>query len=137
MLKNLFPSKQKTRHGGSRPDRQYALACIPVRNPECTEDWHDEGLLLRYPVQAKPWLRKMFTATTGRKPDVVFRKLQLDTLGTGVWRMIDGNTSVRHISRNFQLQHQLDQREAEIAVSTFIQQLGKRGLVALKKPKKE
>ena len=115
-------------------DRQYALACIPVRNPECNGKMREDGILLNYPVQAKPWIRKIFTSTTGRKPEIMIRNLQLDILGSNVWQMIDGKTSVQQISRDFQRQHQLNAHEAEIAVSTFIQQLGRRGLIALKEP---
>jgi len=116
-------------------DRQYALACIPVCNPECSAEHNEEGILLRYTVQAKPWLRKIFKSAAGREPESIHKKLQLDAMGSSVWQMIDGGKSVLAISRKFRKQHQLGQREAEISVSEFIQQLGKRGLIALKEPK--
>ncbi len=130
------PSKKKTQTTAPGADRQYALACIPVCNPECSEERNEEGILLRYTVQAKPWLRKLFKSAAGRDPEIIRKKLQLDAMGSSVWQMIDGGKSVLAISNDFRKQHQLGQREAEISVSEFIQQLGKRGLVALKEPEK-
>ncbi len=132
----MMPQKKEPQTTAPGPDRQYALACIPMRNPECTAEHNEEGLLLRYTVQAKPWLRKIFKSATGRDPEIIHKKLQLDAMGSSVWKVIDGRKSVLAISRDFQKQHQLGPREAEISVSEFIQQLGKRGLVALKEPEK-
>lgn len=138
MLNKLFPSRTVQQHpAGSGPNRQYALACIPVRNPECIAAQKEEGTLLTYSVQAKPWLRKIFKGAAGREPEIMQRKLQLDSLGSSVWQIIDGQKSVEDISRIFQHKHQLGLREAEISVSEFIQQLGKRGLIALKEPREK
>jgi hypothetical protein len=108
-----------------------------MRNPECEENEQADGILLCYPVQAKPWIRKVFKTATTREPEIIIRKLQLDSMGSIVWKMIDGRKSVEQISRKFQKQHKLDQREAEISVSEFVQQLGRRGLIALKEPGNE
>ena len=134
MLSKIFSSRTQVTPPPPAPDRQYALACIPVRNPECTEKQKAEGILLSYSIQAKPWFRKVFQTAAGREPETIHKKLQLDSMGSSVWQMIDGKKSVLMISRSFRQQHQLGQREAEISVSEFIQQLGKRGLVALKAP---
>ncbi len=132
----MIPKKKKSPTTAPGPDRKHALACIPMRNPECREEHKEEGILLRYTVQAKPWLRKIFKSAAGRDPEIIHKKLQLDAMGSSVWQVIDGSKSVLTISRDFQKQHQLGPREAEISVSEFIQQLGKRGLVALKEPEK-
>jgi hypothetical protein len=58
-------------------------------------------------------------------------KLQLDALGTAVWDMIDGERSLRRIVAAFAAAHQLEAREAEIAVTQFVRELGRRGLVGL------
>jgi len=137
VLKKFFPSRTVSKSTASGPDRQYALSCVPIRNPECEEKEQVEGVLLRYPVQAKPWIRKVLQTVTTREPEIIIRKLQLDSMGSIVWKMIDGRKSVEQISRKFQKQHKLVQREAEISVSEFVQQLGRRGLVALKEPGKE
>jgi hypothetical protein len=53
-------------------------------------------------------------------------------LGTEVWGLIDGNRSVRRIIEIFAETHQLQIREAEVAVSQFIRLLGQRGLIGLR-----
>jgi hypothetical protein len=114
--------------------RKEALACIPFRNPEVEEQNKDEGILLIYYISIKPLfhsLVKKFTSTDGSK---VKKKLQLDPLGTSVWKIIDGKRSVQEIAGAFQQEHQLDQREAEAAITAFLKDLGKRGLIALKDP---
>ena len=59
-------------------------------------------------------------------------RLQLDRLGTGVWDMLDGRRSLGRICAAFAEEHQLDPREAEIAVTQFVRELGRRGLVGLR-----
>ena len=58
-------------------------------------------------------------------------RLQLDNLGTEVWKMIDGKRTVRDIVDAFAETHQLEGREAEMAVTQFLRDLGKRGLIGL------
>lgn len=114
--------------------RERALACIPIKNPE-VEDSRDanKDLLLTYPVRTKPAFAALARFATRRKDmPRLTRKLQLDALGTSVWELIDGKRSVRGIVRSFARNHKLEQRESEVAVTRFIRELGKRGLVGLK-----
>ena len=46
--------------------------------------------------------------------------------------MIDGKQSVKQIINEFQTIHQLNRREAEVSVTTFFKELGKRGLLAMR-----
>ena len=115
--------------------RKQALACIPMRNPEAQEQQKDDGVLLTYYISIKPLfhsLVKKFTKTDGSK---VKKKLQLDSLGSSVWSIIDGKKNVQEIATLFQQKHQLDKREAEAAITAFLKDLGKRGLIAMKNPK--
>ncbi|MFP7754620.1 PqqD family protein [Thermodesulfobacteriota bacterium B35] len=112
--------------------RQQALACIPVRNPEAGQHRNDEGILLSYPVEVKPWFQGIFRRVAARSSPVIVRKLQLDAMGGSVWEMIDNRRSVREIAEIFARRNGLGSREAEIAVSAFVRELGKRGLVALR-----
>lgn len=62
---------------------------------------------------------------------MVPKKLQLDALGTEVWDLIDGRRSVRKIIQRFAETHRLHPREAEVSVTRFLRELGKRGLIGL------
>ncbi|HEB50730.1 MAG TPA: PqqD family protein [Desulfobulbus sp.] len=112
--------------------RRQALECIPVRNPEARESRNSDGILLSYPVEVKPWFQGIFRRMAGREPGIITRKLQLDTMGSSVWEMIDNRRSVREIAELFAQGHRLGSREAEISVSAFLRELGKRGLIVLR-----
>lgn len=113
--------------------REHALECIPIRNPQVSEMKNDSGeLCLTYQVLVRPWFQNIVQKITGRTNDIIERKLQLDGLGSTVWQMIDGHRSVRDIVGDFQDMHQLNRREAEISVTTFVKELGKRGLIVMK-----
>lgn len=112
--------------------RDHALQCIPVRNPQIQEQEGDEGLCLTYQVRIRPWFKNIVQKITGRSETLIERKLQLDTLGSSVWQMIDGNRNVLGIIEDFQKEHQLNHREAEISVTAFLKELGKRGLIVMR-----
>jgi hypothetical protein len=113
-------------------ERLQALACIPIRNPEVEEELREEGFLLRYPVEVKPWFQSIFRRLSNRDSNIIIRRLQLDRLGSSVWQLIDGKKSVADIADIFRKTHQLGKREAELSVTGFLKDLGKRGLIAMK-----
>lgn len=113
--------------------KDHALSCIPVKNPRLAEQENENGeLCLTYQVRVKPWFQTIYKRFSRRGEAAIDRKLQLDELGTAVWRMIDGRRSVREIIDAFQAAHRLGGREAELSVSTFLKELGKRGLLAMR-----
>ena len=113
--------------------RKEALDCMPVKNHQVKEARLETGeILLTYPTTIRPWigaLSKFF----GKAPGVPrTKKLQLDLLGTFVWNLMDGNRSVSQMILDFSETHRLRTREVEIAVTRFIKELGKRGLIGLR-----
>ena len=116
-------------------DRQQALACTPIRNPEVEEIETPDGILLRYPVEIKPWFQSIFKRVSNRDSNIVIRRLQLDALGTSVWQMVDGKHNVADITEQFRKTHQLGTREAELSVTGFLKDLGSRSLIAMKEGK--
>jgi len=113
--------------------RTDALHCVPVRNPLVLENRMDSGvILLSYPETLKPWfagiLRKIKKEAELRR----MRKLQLDILGTEVWDLVDGKSTVMEIIDLFAELHQLYHKEAEVSVIQFLRELGRRGIVGMK-----
>ena len=126
---NLFRKKQKD----VRVDRAEAFKFIPVKNVQITEEPLGSGeIIIRYPVTLRPWIAGIVKRFSGSKAELQSKPLQLDQLGTEVWGLIDGNRSVRRIIEIFAETHQLQIREAEVAVSQFIRMLGQRGLIGLR-----
>lgn len=116
----------------SQLTKRQALTLTPVKNVESSENTLDSGVVvIHYPVTMRPWMAKWMQRFKGSSPQTGSRKLQLDTLGTEVWRMIDGKRTVWDIVTAFAKAHQLESREAETAVTQFLRNLGKRGLIGM------
>lgn len=93
----------------------------------------DSGeIMLIYTVTIRPWFTGLMKRFGGTSDGRFQKKLQLDLLGSEVWDLLDGQRSVREVIRQFARRHQLHPREAEVAITRFIRDLGKRGLVGLR-----
>ena len=116
--------------------RDEALACIPVISEAVSVQRTETGVVrLRYPLLVKPWLADLarrFGAGPGKPPA---RQLELDDLGTLTWELIDGKRSVLSIVRRFAQQTRVHPKEAEAAVTRFLRELGRRGIVGLAPPR--
>jgi hypothetical protein len=119
--------------GAGPMSRTEALAYTPVKSLQITEVRMDSGeMIIEYPLVVRPWIAavaKRLGAPQDRKQT---KKLQLDAMGTSVWDLMDGNRTVRRITQIFAATHRLDKREAEVSVTRFIRELGRRGLLGLR-----
>lgn len=114
--------------------RTEALRCIPHRAE--TASWRilDNGdTLIEYPLNIRPFFLALLDRfhRGGTRPAPT-RKLQLDRLGSMVWQMADGVKEVGTIVREFALASGLTLQEAEISVTAFFRQLGRRGLIVMR-----
>ena len=122
----------KKKPKGPAISRAEALDRIPAKNVQITEDRLETGeVLIGYPVTIRPFFATLVKRFGGPEEQVQTKKLQLDTLGSSVWDLLDGKRSVRQLIQIFAETHQLQPREAEVAVTQFIRELGRRGLIGL------
>jgi hypothetical protein len=113
--------------------RREALACIPVKSRLVREQRLDNGdVLVLYPVTVRPWMATLARWLGAGAAPPRTAKLQLDRLGSGVWAMLDGQTPLRRIAAAFAETHRLERKEAEVAVTQFIRELGRRGVIGLR-----
>ena len=113
--------------------RSEALRFSPVKNADIREFRLDNDLVeIHYPTTMRPWIAGLVKRLGGPSDNIQTKKLQLDMLGTAVWEMIDGKRSVGQIVKAFAETHRLQTREAEVAVTEFIRELGRRGLIGLR-----
>jgi hypothetical protein len=113
--------------------RTDALGCIPVKSRHVREQRLESGeVLVCYPVAVRPWMAKLAGWLGGRDSPPRTAKLQLDQLGSDVWAMLDGQTPLRRIAEAFAADQRLERKEAEVAVTQFIRELGRRGLIGLR-----
>lgn len=112
--------------------RPEALACTPhlATSIEWTE-LENGDVLIEYRLNIKPFFIAI-TRKFSKQPDhKITKKLQLDQMGSDVWRMIDGHKDVKSIIRMISEKSGLTLQEAEISVTTFLRELGRRGLVLM------
>jgi hypothetical protein len=117
----------------SQLTRAQALEVIPMKSQNVKEFRLASGdLLVEYPLTMRPWIAALARRFRKTPEDNLTRKLQLDSLGTEVWEMLDGHRSVRQIIQIFAEIHRVSTKEAEISVTRFIRALGRRGLIGLR-----
>ena len=122
----------KKSRNSSKISRDEALRCRPIKAPMVNESRLETGdVLLMYTVVARPWFSKFVKRFGGAVDGAIPKKLQLDALGTEVWDLVDGRRTVRQIIQRFAEEHRLHSREAEVSVTQFLRELGKRGLIGL------
>jgi len=112
--------------------RTAALKCTPVISAQIVEDRLESGeIVIRYPVTIRPFFATVVKRFGGPDDYVQTKTLELDKTGSSVWDLIDGKRSIRQLIQIFAETHQLQFREAEVAVTQFIRELGRRGLIGL------
>jgi Coenzyme PQQ synthesis protein D (PqqD) len=123
----------KKKSGNVSMTRAEALKFKPVKSNRVRENRLETGeVILTYPIDIRPWIDRIVKRFGGKASTAVDRKLQLDELGTAVWEQIDGERSVKQVIQWFAKKYQLHTKEAEVSVSRFLRELGKRGLIGLK-----
>lgn len=113
----------------TRPD---ALACIPQRSSSI--DWNElenGDIFIEYKLDIKPFFISIVRKFSKQPDRKITKKLQLDEMGSSVWRMIDGQNDVKFIIKIVSEKSGLSLQEAEISVTTFLRDLGRRGLIRL------
>lgn len=105
---------------------------VPVANRDVGVSEAPSGCVrLSLPVAVRPALAGL-TRRLGLWDGRALRKtVELDEMGSAVWRLIDGRRSAGAIATALADRYNLDAREAELAVAEFLRQLGRRGAVAV------
>jgi hypothetical protein len=123
----------RNKPGPRKPTRTEALAGIPDRSPSVTWQILESGdILIEYPLDIKPFFLQLANRTHKEMKDKPTKKLQLDGMGSKVWQMFDGVKDVKAIIIEVAEHSGLSLLEAEISVTAFLRQLGRRGLVLIR-----
>lgn len=105
--------------------RRDLLRMRPIRNPQL--DWREEdGSIVLHIERKTNWKTRLIDIFVPL-PDE--RTIVLDSIGTDVWLMIDGETTVEQIVQALAKKYQLSAREAEISLQQYLQNLGRRGYI--------
>lgn len=115
----------------SRLSRADSLAAKPVRNPSVQWEMVDgktgPEALLTVPPPKSVWLPllKVIAVVPNKE-----RRVQLDEVGSFVWQRCDGDRSVQDLCDALCDHYRLSYREGLVSLTTYLRQLGRRGLVA-------
>jgi len=127
-VKTKSPKKEKTKAQSKRtPTRAEWLALRPLRNPKL--EWHedkDNGHIVLTIARISSWKTKILGLMV---PIPDEKTVVLDKIGTDVWKMIDGKTTVGQIAKELARSYQIEPREAELSLQQFFKELGRRGYV--------
>ncbi len=98
----------------------------PVRNEAIQWERDENGEVCITLVRTRTWkvnmLSKFFYIPERRK-------LILDEVGSGVWEMCDGKTSVENMIRRMSAQYKLNLKESEVSLLHYLRQLGQKRLL--------
>ncbi len=128
--------RKKSRPAGLTPldgglTRKQALALCPVKNSFVDVETNEDGFVrLVYPVTVKPWFSGPAKRLGLWKNRTFSKKVDLDELGSRAWSLMDGEHTVNDMVAVFAKRFGLQKREAEIALTAFLKELGKRGVIA-------
>ena len=126
----LFKSKKKP--VAPVMSRQEALRLRPVKNKDVIESVSPTGkIILCYPLDLKPifvGLAKKMGLWKEGKP--LTKSIELDEIGAMTWKMVDGKHTVKDMVDIFAKEYKVLPKEAELSMTSFIKELGRRGLIA-------
>ncbi|MEO6909131.1 MAG: PqqD family protein [Abditibacteriaceae bacterium] len=109
------------------PSWRAMLGLRPMRNPELEWAQVDGKVVLDLKHQkGKTWKQWVAGLILPTPPD---RKVELDTIGSEVWLLIDGKNTLGSISSKLAKKYQLSPREAEMSLQQYCKELGRRGYV--------
>jgi hypothetical protein len=131
--------KQPESEGSGGPVTRFeSLSYRPVKNSEVQEKRSENGeVLLTYPLILKPWFMHLAGRLGLRSAEPLTRKLQLDEMGSLTWTLLNGERTVQDTIEHLCYKYNLNRRETEIAVTGFLRQLGKRGIIGFRPPPNE
>lgn len=90
----------------------------------------DGGVRIKVPYTPSAWQKMLL-----RIPGDALREFDLDAIGAEVLELCDGNKNVRYIINQFARQHQVDEHQAETAVTTFLRTMMRKGIITMVMPK--
>jgi len=137
----IWPRRKKLQkhHLANQPStRAEAFAYCPVKNRQVLEEELEGGVkVLTYPLAIRPWLAHLTRRLGLQSREPLTRRLQLDEMGSITWSLLDGKRTVQDVVDFLCRRYKLNRREAEIATTGFLRELGKRGLIGLRLPQEE
>ncbi len=121
---------------GRKPkiERKDALAIVPVRHPLIKWERVDNEVVLAIPMREDRFakmIKSLIKVTRMAKELPDHKQLALDEVGSRVWELCDGDSTIDDVVRGVTQHYKLTRREAEASVTMFLQTLAKKNLIGL------
>jgi hypothetical protein len=113
---------------GKMPSRREWLALKPLRNPALEWREEEDGVVLHI-RRARNWKTRLLNLLFPLPEE---HRVALDAIGSRVWRLSDGESTIEEISRSLARELQIERREAELSLQQFFKELGRRGYIGFK-----
>ena len=109
--------------------RRAMMALRPLRNPAL--EWAEEEGRIVLNIKRGQGTRGKWTMRLVSLfiPLPEGHRVVLDPIGTHVWHMMDGQTSVERIVKSLSKEYKITPREAELSLQQFFKELSRRGYV--------
>ena len=104
------------------------LAAVPHRNAAVQTEPSGAALLVSVPLKRPRWLVPPLSWVI---PFRGTRRIELDAAGRAVFELCDGRRTVEEIVESFAKTHTLSFRESQLAVTQFLRELLRRGIIAI------
>ncbi len=104
------------------------LASVPRRNEAAKVIPSGDGLIVDVPVNRPRWFVPPISWVV---PLPAVRRVQLDAPGRAVLELCDGARTVEEVIETFAKEHKLTFREGQVAVTQFLRELLRRGIIVL------
>ena len=127
----MWPFRRKLKPPTLSRDQLLESKAAVNRSMKATRD--DKGIVTvsvpMPPIQLPRFLAKRLPADGGD------RKIYLDEIGSFVWDMCDGETTVRQMIQTLAERYKVNRKEAEVALTQYLRTLAGKGLIAILVPK--
>jgi hypothetical protein len=108
--------------------RERFLGSRPVLNPTVKTEESEEGVITLVVPVDRSGLPMLFGKGLSLPKE---RKIQLDEIGTKVWKKIDGSMTMAELSKWMADEFKVTQREAEVSLGIYLDKLIEKGLVGV------
>jgi hypothetical protein len=109
--------------------REQSLNARVLPNSSLRTRENEGGIItLVVPFHAPGWIRRLARRVGSGEGE---RTVELDQIGSFVWRMCDGETAVRDMIERLADEYKVNRKEAEASVTAFLRTLATRGLVMI------
>ncbi|MFP3903737.1 MAG: PqqD family protein [Armatimonadota bacterium] len=109
--------------------REQSMNAVPIRNPLLQWAEKDNGEIVVAMDRRDDWVGEAMGWLFMVPPK---QKVELDDIGSSVWRACDGENTVNDIIEIIRREYKLSRREVEMSLTKYLQSLGQRKMIGFK-----